>query len=125
MKAKTNTYNSLLLSLAASALLVGCGSGSTTSHKSLYQWERYDNEVYDYLKGQDKGPEAQIDALSQGLEKIHAAGNSPPPGYHAQLGLLYAHIGKGERVVKEFETEKKLFPESATYMDFLLKKNNK
>jgi hypothetical protein len=121
MKAKTNTYNSLLLSLAASALLVGCGG----SPKPLYQWESYNDQVYDYLKGQSKGPEAQIDVLEQDLQKIHAAGNSPPPGYHAQLGLLYAQIGKGERVEKEFETEKKLFPESAAYMDFLLKKHNK
>lgn len=121
MKAKKNTCIALLISLAASALLAGCGSAP----KSLYQWESYNNQVYEYLKGQGKGPEAQIDVLAQGLEKIHAGGNSPPPGYHAQLGMLYAHIGKGERVGKEFETEKKLFPESAAYMDFLLKKHNK
>ncbi|MGV8183400.1 DUF4810 domain-containing protein, partial [Pseudomonas aeruginosa] len=36
------------------------------------------------------------------------------------LGLLYSSIGKDGQMVREFETEKALFPESATYMDFLL-----
>ena len=51
--------------------------------------------------------------------------NTPPPGFHAHLGMLYALAGKQDQVAVEFETEKKLFPESAAYMDFLLKKSKK
>ena len=122
MNAKINTCNSMLLSMVASALLVGCGG---TAPKPLYQWESYNYQVYEYLKGQGNGPEAQVNVLEEDLQKIYASGNSPPPGYHAQLGLLYAHIGKGDRVVQEFQAEKNLFPESAVYMDFLLKEHKK
>ena len=70
------------------------------------------------LQGESK--EAQAQALEADLEKIRAKNGAVPPGYHAQLGLLYSSIGKDDQMVREFETEKALFPESATYMDFLL-----
>jgi len=37
--------------------------------------------------------------------------------------LLYANTGHTDQAFQEFNTEKTLFPESAAYMDFLLKKN--
>jgi hypothetical protein len=48
-----------------------------------------------------------------------------PPGFHAHLGMLYSIAGKSDQMVAQFEDEKKLFPESATYMDFLLAKVKK
>ncbi|MCX7206660.1 MAG: DUF4810 domain-containing protein [Proteobacteria bacterium] len=116
MKNKLIKQRVLPFALLASVLLAGC----STPPKTLYQWEGYQPQVYEYLKGQ--GPEAQIGILEADLQKIHAKGNRPPPGYHAHLGLLYSSIGKLDLVEKEFQTEKELFPESATYMDFLLKK---
>ena len=53
--------------------------------------------------------------------KIRSTGKAVPPGYHAHLGLLYLSMGKDDQMVQEFRTEKALFPESASYMDFLLK----
>ncbi|AMR80450.1 DUF4810 domain-containing protein [Cupriavidus nantongensis] len=103
-----------LLSAAGSLLLAGCAAP-----KSMYQWEGYQAQVYEYFKGESK--EAQITALESGLQKIQAQSGSVPPGYHAQLGLLYLNIGKGDQMIKEFQTEKTLFPESAPYMDFLLR----
>ncbi|MOA60816.1 hypothetical protein D3C78_1858050 [compost metagenome] len=43
-----------------------------------------------------------------------------PPGYHAQLGLIYSSLGKDDQMIQQFQTEKALFPESAKYMDFLM-----
>ncbi|WP_374626110.1 DUF4810 domain-containing protein [Pandoraea sp.] len=97
------------------ALLTGCA----TPPKPLYDWESYQPQVYEYFKGESK--EAQIVALERDLEKIKAANNAAPPGYHAHLGLLYASVGKPDKMVEEFLTEKRLFPESAGYIDFLLK----
>ena len=37
------------------------------------------------------------------------------------MGLLYAKSGRMELTEREFETEKKLYPESTAYMDFLLR----
>ncbi|WP_211440707.1 DUF4810 domain-containing protein [Collimonas humicola] len=108
------------LTLLSCIALTGCH----TAPKQLYQWESYQPQVYEYFKGQ-KGVEEQISALEQDLQKIRATGNMAPPGYHAHLGMLYASIGKNDQVIQEFETEKTLFPESSTYMDFLTKKSKK
>ena len=46
-------------------------------------------------------------------------------GFHAQLGMLYASVGKTGQATQAFEAEKALFPESSPYMDFLMKKKSK
>ncbi|RON85472.1 DUF4810 domain-containing protein [Pseudomonas fluorescens] len=111
-----NLSRSLMaLTLAASALLAGC-----SSPKTLYQWEGYEPQVYEYFKGEEP-KEAQAEALERDLQKIRSTGKAVPPGYHAHLGLLYLSMGKDDQMVQQFNTEKTLFPESGTYMDFLLK----
>ncbi|RKF43501.1 DUF4810 domain-containing protein [Paraburkholderia fungorum] len=103
---------------AAALLLAGCANTATPP---LYQWNGYQPAVYDYLKG-EKAPQAQIDALEKAVQEIRAKGNTPPPGFHAQLGMLYATVGNDTQAMQEFDAEKQLFPESSTYMDFLMKK---
>lgn len=104
--------------VSLAALLVGCAAP-----KTLYQWEGYQGQVYNYLRTQGAtGPEAQIAALEEGFQKIRSQGGTPPPGYHAHLGLLYLQTGKDDQAVQQLRTEKALFPESAGYMDFLLAK---
>jgi hypothetical protein len=105
----------MALTLAASALLAGCAGPQT-----LYQWEGYEPQVYEYFKGEEP-KEAQAEALERDLQKIRSTGKAVPPGYHAHLGLLYLSMGKDDQMVQQFNTEKTLFPESGTYMDFLLK----
>jgi hypothetical protein len=107
------------LSLLASFALTGCQSAP----KTIYQWGGYQPQVYQHFKGES--PDQQIAALQKDLQTISAQGTTPPPGFHAHLGMLYALAGKQDQVATEFETEKKLFPESAAYMDFLLKKAKK
>jgi len=106
----------VLISLSASLLLIG----GCASQSNIYQWEAYQPQVYQYFQGNSK--EEQIEKLESGLQKIQASNKAVPPGYHAQLGLLYGQTGNDDRMVQEFQTEKTLFPESAQYMDFLLKK---
>lgn len=105
----------LALMLTAVATVAGC----QTAPQPLYQWESYQPQVYEYFKGEPK--EAQVEALERDLQKINASGRKAPPGYHAHLGMLYLSLGKDDQMVQEFRIEKALFPESASYMDFLLK----
>ncbi|WP_296661868.1 DUF4810 domain-containing protein [Paraburkholderia sp.] len=111
------TIRGLCLPITAAAMLLsGCANGP----RPLYQWTGYQPAVYDYLKG-EKAPQQQIDALEKALQEIRGKGNTPPPGFHAQLGMLYASVGNGTQAMQQFEAEKELFPESSTYMDFLMK----
>ncbi len=121
-RAIMKNYRSSIPALATlgAALLTGCATGP----QRLYQWEGYQAQVYEYFKSRS-GPETQIEALEKGMQKIRATGSTPPPGYHAHLGLLYSQTGKQDQVVQQFETEKTLFPEAAPYMDFLLNQSRK
>jgi hypothetical protein len=104
--------------IAVAILATGCAANRPAP---LYQWDGYQPQVYEYFKGQTS-PQEQIDALEKSLQTIRAKGNTPPPGFHAHLGMLYASTGKDQQARDEFLAEQQSFPESSTYMDFLLKK---
>ncbi len=110
-----NKTSTLLLVVG---LLAGC-SGPT----SLYQWDSYQPVVYQYYQDDQSGPEEQMAALEESIEKARSRGVSVPPGLHAHLGLLYANNGREDDALAQFALEKTLFPESAPFMDFLLKQN--
>jgi hypothetical protein len=109
----------LVLALACAAVLTGCASAP----KTLYGWDGYQPQVYQHFKGES--PDQQIAEMEKALQTISAKGASVPPGFHAHLGMLYSVTGKQDQMVAQFEDEKKLFPESAAYMNFLLAKVQK
>lgn len=105
------------LPLAATLLVTGCASGPGP----LYYWGDYQPALYGHFT-KETGPQEQIASLEAGLEKARAAGKPVPPGYNAHLGLLYAEGEQTDQMLKYFEAEKALYPEGASYMDFLLAK---
>lgn len=109
-----------LVTLIALAALSGC----VTQPQPLYYWDGYQQQVYQRFENKSSAQE-QIAALEESLQKARATDRAMPPGFHAHLGMLYAEIGKGDQVRQQFETEKTLFPESAQYMDFLMRKFTK
>jgi hypothetical protein len=119
MTIKLPTRAAWLPLVASGLLLAGCATPKTPP---LYQWDGYQPQVYEYFKGQT-GPQQQIDALEQALQRIRAKGNRPPPGFQAHLGVLYASVGNDTQAEQAFEAEKQSCPESTAYMDFLLKRS--
>ncbi|MBD2803547.1 DUF4810 domain-containing protein [Xenorhabdus sp. 42] len=105
--------------LLGAMLLVGCAQAP----KTMYVWEDYQPALYQYYQQDKTSPQEQLQALRNVIEKAKAKDKPVPPGLHAQMGLLYSKIGNLEYAFQQFEIEKKLFPESAQYMDFLLSKN--
>ncbi|GBQ05403.1 DUF4810 domain-containing protein [Acetobacter cerevisiae] len=106
-----------LAGLGLLGCLAACSNGSKTP--PLYSWQDFPPQQYLYLKGQTD-PQAQIIVLEKDVQKAQAKGLALPPGFHAHLGMLYATTGRTDLAQQEFSQEKTLFPESATYMDFLL-----
>lgn len=104
-------------SLAAVVLLSGCA----TKPPTIYQWQGYEKNVDSYFRTNGADLEAQVLAMEADLQKIRAAGGVVPPGYQAHMGLLYGKQGKLDQFAQQLDAEKKQYPESETFVDFLLR----
>lgn len=104
--------------LLLSAVLGGCATQQTSS---LYQWEGYQGNVNAHFRGDKLSPDAQTQLMESDLQKIKAAGGVVPPGFQAHLGLLYGQQGRLDQFAQQMQAEKTQFPESETFIDFLLR----
>ncbi|HMV07113.1 MAG TPA: DUF4810 domain-containing protein [Rhodocyclaceae bacterium] len=101
----------------ALVLLAGCANRP----QSLYYWGTYQGQVYGQLQG-TISPQAQIQSLEETREKARAEGKALPPGFQAHLGMLYGESGQLDRFQQNLDAEKRQFPESATFVDFMMDK---
>ena len=102
-------------------LLIFFISGCAT-HK-MYYWGDYEELLYTQYQEPGKAtPEYQIEKLQADIQKAKGQNKPLPPGFYAHLGYQYLQLGKSGEARQSFETEKKLFPESAVFMDRFLKK---
>lgn len=111
----------VLSSMAVAGLFVlgGCAS----QQKTLYYWGDYQGQVYEYLKTTEGGDVSkQASILEQGAEQAAAENRPLPPGYHAQLGMLYYAEGKPDQAAEQLGLEKAQYPESTAFVDRLLRK---
>lgn len=107
--------------LAASIMmlaLIGCA----TPVPPLYMWETFPRQQYDQLTRDAAVPDQQIKALDAHAEKARAANAALPPGFRAHLGMLHLEGGNASRARELWQAEKVAFPESALYIDQLLKR---
>ncbi len=117
MKSLSSAQMVARLSIAGALVLSGC----VTRPQPLYYWGDYQPQVYGHFT-KDTGPQEQIASLEAGLEKARASGKPVPPGYLAHLGILHAQAERPDQMRTYFEAEKTQYPESTTYIDFLLRK---
>lgn len=104
------------LLIIASALLLGCATASS----DLYYWGPYEDLIYlMYKKPGSADPMTQIATLREHIGKAGEAGKRVPPGLHAHLGYMHYLQNDFQAAMAEFETEKKLFPESSIFIDGL------
>lgn len=113
---------SVASSLLALTLLVGCAQ----QQKPLYYWGDYENLIYSmYTEPGAADPDMQIQKLTTDIEQAHAKALPIAPGIHAHLGYMYVLKGNIESAKAEFMKEKQLYPESAQFIDGMLKRMNK
>ena len=115
------------LSMSAVALIALAALGGCAKPKApdLYGWNGYEKNLDTYFRGDREALDAQAKLMEADLEKIRSAGKATPPGYRAHLGLLYGKQGDMARFQEHLEAEKQVFPESETFIDFLLRKFKK
>ena len=104
---------------AALVLLTGCAAKGPGP---LYLWETFPRQQYSMLLREGVSPDEQIRVLEAHAEKARAGNAALPPGLRAHLGMLYLGAGNPQRAKELWLAEKTAFPESAPYMDTLLRK---
>jgi hypothetical protein len=103
------------LLLVSCLILIGCATS-----ESLYFWGDYENLIYEmYIEPGSADSATQIHKLKEDISKASSEGKLVPPGLHAHLGYMYFLLGDTHAAILELETEKKLFPESAKFIDGL------
>ena len=117
---KVNKRLLILISGLATLLLSGC----VTQQQSLYHWGDFQAQQYAYFKG-EKGPEDGILRLEKIREEAKSGGKSVPPGLQVHLGMLYGQTGQTDKFEQNLAAERQQFPESISYLDFLLKNKQK
>lgn len=74
-----------------------------------------------HFKNEDASVTEQIAALEKTIAKSSAKNLPVGPGLNAHLGYLYIETGQMETGVAYLRKEKALYPESAQFIDFLLR----
>ena len=113
-------------SVVRGAVLLGLAlalTGCVTQRPMLYGWGSYQANLYQHFKGDGSDVPAQIAALEAQVVANSNAKKADPPGLHGHLALLYTKTGNEAAARSQLEIERRLFPESAAYVDFLLKKS--
>lgn len=104
--------------VAAALVLTGCAQAP----KPLYSWETFPKQQYETLLREGADPNAQIQAMQAHAEKARAGNALLPPGFRMHLGLLQLSTGNPGAARDMWLAEKLAFPESAPYVDSLLKR---
>jgi len=109
----------LVIGLVSVLLVAGCATG----HKDMYYWGEYENMLNDmYSNPGNTGLDVQIEKIHTDINHADEEGKPSPPGLYAHLGFLYASQGDIAKAKKAFNIEKKLFPESATFINGMMKR---
>lgn len=112
-----------LQKLSITGLALGLVACASTGDKPLYYWGNQTDMVYTTLKADGKvSPAQQLANIDRYFADAEKKNMKVAPGSHAYRGLILLNNGQTGRALTEFEAEKKLYPESSTFMDYLLRK---
>lgn len=101
--------------LAGATLLAGCVP------PPLYNWGSYESSLYGYYKNPAQQEEylaalAEVANSSDAYEATHV-----PPGLYAEYGFMMMKAGKTSEAQAFFRKEQEKWPESALFMQTLIK----
>ncbi|MEJ2468715.1 MAG: DUF4810 domain-containing protein [Campylobacterales bacterium] len=110
----------ILLPIAAAAVMMsGCAQ-----KKPLYNYGTYSESYYEHKQEMtDDSALALQKAIEEAIENAkEGTSGRVPPGMYANLGYLYLKSGNSKQAIASFNKEKTIYPESAHFMDRLIKK---
>ncbi len=104
------------------ALLLCALSGGCAVPTGLYDWGRYEQSVHAVVFNPQRPADlhTERELLAEEIRVSLENHRRIPPGKWAHLGYLCTLTGDNHAARKHFIAEKTLFPESASFMDFLI-----
>jgi hypothetical protein len=100
--------------------LTSCGS---SRDYTLYSWSNYQSAIYSYAKtGSDKDIQNLEKTYERMMEVQRGTRETIPPGICADYGYLLIKNGKTEEGISFLKKEIALYPESATFIQRIIKK---
>jgi len=84
-----------------------------------YDWNQYDQRLYDYYKNPATG-EAFAEAMAAHVQALETAGKKPAPGLYAELGTFALSRGDSRQAVAYYSKERQAWPESRGLMSALI-----
>jgi len=111
----------VIVSLSAALLLSGCAN---TPQPPLYSWGNYVKSSTRYgMDGHNKEVLEQHSAeLKKIIDESEINKQKVAPGIYAEYGQLLYETGKREDAKRYFLLEKTTYPESATFINQVMKK---
>lgn len=106
------------MKIVAVVLTVLCAC--SCAHQNKYYWGNYDSSLYHYYKSPENSEDYETD-LKTVIEKAEAK-KKVPPGIYAEYGYQLMLKKDWDGASANFEKEKALWPESAPFMDSLVKR---
>lgn len=114
-----NKLRVMIIGLAGLGFIAGCAP----VHKDMYYWGEYESLLHDmYENPGEAAPDVQIEKLITDIQQARDSGKNTPPGIYAHLGFVYASQGDLNKAKSAFSKEKKLYPESAVFINGLMKR---
>jgi hypothetical protein len=107
--------------LAPVCLVTALTAGCATTPATLYDWGIYPEALAAHIKESGGDAARQASRLEDQLQRAAGTARGAPPGLHAHLALLHTHLGNEATALRHLQAEKARYPESATYMDFLIR----
>ena len=96
---------------------------SCTSQKSLYNWGKYQEASYQYVKTDtDQSFEKLLKAYEYVINNQKEGRQVVPPGIYADYGFLLVKRGKTEEGLKLMKMEVALYPESSVFVGRIIKR---
>jgi hypothetical protein len=98
--------------------LVGCAPQTT-----LYNWGKYQEASYSYVKtNTDEDLEKLLKEYQYVIENQKAGRKTVPPGIYADYGYLLVKQGKIKEGIDMMKMEIALYPESAVFIEGIIKR---
>ncbi|QOY55254.1 DUF4810 domain-containing protein [Candidatus Sulfurimonas marisnigri] len=110
----------VLFPIAVAFSIVGC----VQQPQALYNYGDYSDSYYANKKNMSDESTLKLQqSMEQAIEKAgESISGRVPPGMYANLGYMYLKSGNPNGAISNFKKEKSVYPESARFMDRIIKK---